>query len=183
MGNPALCTGKMSLEVGLALGRGTDRFDAEHQDTLVRQPMYGIDVQTWKIVKVARSAEEPRVDTHMEQNRIAWPDLLLRLDESLLRLCDSDFMPQWNMAQIQTDRLGIEVFERHLIDRMRGRIGIEVARRVDMRTGVITHGDVQRLRAEARRSSRFDLVMVIPVSEDHRGMRGMRWRPMVDLAA
>src|SRR5690349_14676958 len=135
--NAALRTGKMRLEIGLAFGCRTDRLDAEHQDALVRQPVHGIDVQTRKIVQIAACSKQACVDPHMQENRIAGPDLLSRFGKRHLSFRDRDFMPQRHLAQIKTDRLGIEIFERYLIDRCGAGVGIEVAGSIDVRAGVI----------------------------------------------
>src|SRR5262245_48091206 len=58
----ALCTGKVGLEVGLTLGGGTNRLDAKHENSLVRQPVHRIDVQARKIVQVAGRSKQARVD-------------------------------------------------------------------------------------------------------------------------
>src|SRR3990172_7000673 len=87
------------------------------------------------------------------------------------------------MRQIQADRGGEEIFQRHLIDGQRAGAWIEMHGRVDMRAGVIRHRERQRLRAEHGVACGLLFAVIAPHRHHHGRMRGMRLRAMENLAA
>ena len=87
------------------------------------------------------------------------------------------------MGQIEADRLGVKILERHLIDGGRLGIRIEVTGGIDVRSGMIAQRECHRLRCEARLARLFDFAVVIPDGHDNRGMGRMSRGAMMDLSA
>src|SRR4029453_1814650 len=69
----------------------------------------------------------------------------------------------------------VEILERHLVDRGRLRVWIEVTGGVDVRSRMIAQRERHRLRCEPRLARRLDFIVAIPDGHDDRGMgRGSR---------
>ena len=92
-------------------------------------------------------------------------------------------MLERHVGEIQADRLGVEILQRHLVDRLRLRIGIEVAGRVDVGAGMVAQRQRVRLRREARGARLLNLAVIVPHAHHDRRMRRMGGRSVVKLAA
>src|SRR4029077_20432585 len=181
--NAALTAGHMGLEVGLTLGGRADRLDAEHDDALVGEPMHGIDVEPGEVVQVCGCPPQALVDTHLDQHRVALLDLLAGGLQRLLHLSNANLVLQRHVGKIEADRLRVEVLERHLVDRGRLGIRIEVTGGIDVRARVIAQRERHRLRCETRLARALDLVVVVPYGHDNRRMGGMGRGPVMNLSA
>jgi hypothetical protein len=88
-------------------------------------------------------------EVHVQQHGV------LRLDGDAGRLLglfqvrDGNVGLERLVGQVEADRLGEEVLQRHLIDRQRIRIGVEMPGRVDMRAGVVAQHQRHRRRRKA----------------------------------
>lgn len=119
---------------------------------------------------------------HEEQNRITLLDLLTRFLERLLHLRNGDARPELDVAQIQADALGVKVREGHLINGEGAGRGVKVLGRVDVRAGVVRHGDVVRRAAEGGRAGDHGLVRV-PFRHDEGRVEGVAERAVLERPA
>ncbi len=79
-------------------------------------------MQPRKVVQITWCPEQAVVDAHVDQHRIAAADLLAAGSQCCLHLAHGDLMAQRCLRQVEADSLGVEVLERHFIDRRCGRI-------------------------------------------------------------
>lgn len=76
------------------------------------------------------------------------------------------------MAQIQADALGVKVRQGHLINGQGAGRGVKVLGRVDVRAGVVRHGEVVRRAPEGGRAGDHGLVRV-PLGHDEGRVEGV----------
>jgi hypothetical protein len=120
---------------------------------------------------------------HVDQDSVAGPDSDPGGPLGSLQLRDSDLVPERHVREVKADRLGVEVLERHLIDRGRVGGGIEMAGRVDVGAGVVAERQMERLRGDGRVASAVDLVVVVPAPDGDGRVRRVDGHPMSNLAA
>lgn len=87
------------------------------------------------------------------------------------------------MRKVETDCFRVEILEWNLVDRGRVGIGIEMARRINVRAGMVAHRQIECFRREPRLAGDLGLAMVIPNCRHDGRMGRMRRRTVIDFAA
>ena len=140
-------------------------------------------VRPGKVRQVGVRAVAAPIEVHVQQHGVLGLDGDAGGRFRLLQVLDGDVGLERLVRQVEAHGLGEEVFQRHLVDALGARPGVEMHGCIDVRAGVVAHGERQGSGGELVAVRLADLLVGAEGRDDDGRMRQDPRHLVVDLAA